>query len=200
MIYRGNNMNTNAERKAVYRPEDYTNSKIIVKDVFGMETYMESSVLEHNINFNSIRVPNNFMVDISGVNQVTVIIFTQNKLFHYFGTLNKFMSGSSVEILLFKGEIRENRLHPRYNLSVDGYVDALMFSGQTVPLRVPITVKSLNISGGGVLITAPTDAFFTGSEIRLILNVNETPTILYCSVLRVSSDEQGMSQYGCKLI
>ncbi len=193
-------MSVSQSKRAVYRPENFTGCRVIVKDAAEDKELLDSTILDHNLDFNTIRVLCQVAGTFERVSQVSLIVFTNKGLFFYHGTIFRSFYANSTEIALFRGENVENRGSPRFPLPAPGSIDSIVIAEQAVVLRTPLLVNSVNISSTGILITTLPEAFTLGQSFRVTLDVDGYRAPLFCRVVRILRLSHSLSQFGCTFI
>ncbi len=196
---KGVSMDTNKHVDDINYSIDFTNSRVILKNMDNDEKIADSKILEYHKEYHSIVVKLPLTAKIDS-DRFSVLILTSTNVIHYLGTLRKVFNLGYAEIALYKGEEKEERKAVRYPINVEGIVDALVVSNQIVKLNVPVSASLINISSTGVLVMALSDCLYIGSIFRLCVQIGDVETTLYCNVVRMSEVDITTAGYGCVIV
>ncbi len=181
---------------------DYSGSRVIIKDTNTQKIISDTKIIEYHKEFHSIlvRLPAEYN---ARTERFSLLIFTQNELVAYSGTIRKVFNLGYTEIALYSGKQKEDRKATRYSVNITGSVDALVFEieegkKKRLKLNKPLDVLVVNMSSSGVLIAAMPDCFRINTLVRLIVTLDNEKTTLYCKIVRFSNININDAQYGCK--
>jgi len=75
----------------------------------------------------------------------------------------------------------------------------LVTDSDSEPLQEPIQVMIENLSNTGMLIQSPDERFETGTLLQIEFNINGKNVMLYGEVVRLQTQLNDETKYGCKL-
>lgn len=129
---------------------------------------------------------------------VALLILSEEGVYEYLGTVKRVFA-DHIEIGLYKGKPKENRLAPRYEIHTEGRIKMITVLSQKVQLKEPIIVDVINISKKGVLIKTLPNTFYP--EIMFDLEImNQKELILTSLVVWVKNINAVESYYGCRFV
>ncbi len=179
---------------------NFENKRVIVKDAQDSATLIDARITTHNKQYHTVEIPVSDSVKKMLPAKVILIILLKDSIIHYYGTVRPTLAMGQVEVALYRGSEKEDRKHKRYNLMVNGVVDAMIIEGQTITLSKAIATTVINISRGGVLVRAESSSFLVGAILRLKINMNdEEETLLFCRVVRMNELTTTEAEFGCQL-
>lgn len=132
--------------------------------------------------------------------EVSLLVFAQNDIFEYFGTLKKPLVSNEFEITLYRGKKKEGRKNKRYDIAAKGVVREIDIEGQTVQLRKPIEITTQNISANGLLIEAMAGSFERKNRIIVEIDLGESKIRSQYEVVRIQNQSLWTEEYGCRHI
>lgn len=177
---------------------DYTGCKIIVHDIELDTTIAETYINEFNKSTHTVTIATSSLRDTIH-NRVSVLIFCNNTLYEYQGTLRKTdMLPGFIGIALYKGKPRENRTAVRYEVNTPAIVENFIITGKLVPLYIPQEVLVVNLSTVGCLILGNYHFFNVNTTFQLKLPLGHSDMLLKTTVLRINSVGDQAAEYGCK--
>ncbi len=177
---------------------DFSDCRVVVKESDRDEVYFESTVLIHDRHYHNIRV--SAPRGTKGRDKVSVVIFTEQEVVRYMGTMRRTGMAGVMEIALYAGETKEDRQAKRYTVNLPATVNGMVFSDQLVELEKPLEVIAGNISTSGVMLVAPSSSFYSDNIVRINIDTEKMKTVLFGLVVRVRSLGEGFDEFGCKFV
>ncbi len=182
-----------------YDSIDVTGCRVLITLTGESESY-ESVVLEDDKKARRIKVRAPFHMKEAFFSHADVLIYIGNQPIKCAGTFRQTVDREGLEIAIYNTSTKEDRRFPRYALSIDGSVDALMFGDQIVDLRKLIAVVAVNISSSGVLVRAGANTFTKGMMFRLRIESLNTKMLMACVVVRIDYIDYNQSNYACEFM
>ena len=178
--------------------KDLRDRRIIVKSLTDQRMIADTKILNYDAENNIVRVSAADIPD-RKCEQICALIFGDENLYEYVGSIRKTVIANEIEIMLGKSREKEDRKQSRYNISMTGTILSVIITDWNVTLRKPIEVETINISSNGVLFQADAGSFYMGSEFVLLLEVEGKAMRLKCEVVRIQNTTIGTEEYGCKV-
>ncbi len=172
-------------------------------EIFDLETNEiidRTRIISHDRKFHIIKMESNAKKEILKRVRISVVIFSSDKPFQFFGTARKSMGFNALEVALFQGREKEGRKYGRYDVNIAGVVDAIKTKTQLLEIARPLEIEVLNVSVGGMLIKTYPYCFDVGSAFRVKLSLNGNAREFSCIVMRVLGQTSISWQYGCEFI
>jgi len=178
--------------------KDLRGRRIIVKSLNDQKMIADTKISNYDAKNNIVRVS---AADIPNrkCEQICALIFGDESLYEYVGSIRNTIIANEIEILLGKSREKEDREQSRYNVSMMGTIPSVIITGWNVNLRKPIEVETINISSNGVLLQADAGSFYIGSEFMLLLEIEEKAMSLKCEVVRIQNSTIRTEEYGCRV-
>jgi hypothetical protein len=103
-------------------------------------------------------------------------------------------------LILFRGKEKENRREARYKCNFVAKITSLIRQNERYDLLTPTPVKIIDISRGGVRISAPAHTLRLNDKITFTMHFNEGDKTLTAMVVNfIDKKEVNISEYGCQL-
>lgn len=182
---------------------DLKNCRVLIKDVDGKRLLADTRITDYDIYKNIAKIrPSSLTVKAEEVKNgpISALVFCDNGLYEYSGSLRIVLIANEVEIKLFSGKQKESRKHLRYDIKLPGNVQALIIENQRILLRKPIEITSKNISKTGVLIQAMTGSFEPGDCLQLSLRLKDMEISGDYKVVRKQNGNLWTEEYGCRRV
>lgn len=176
--------------------------RVIIRDTAQAKTIVDSYIVDYDRTKNTISV-NTWKLDEYNNHNVSVLAFSAHGLYEYMGTVRRGYNvgtGRWVEIGLFRGKELENRAFARYTLQLEGKVEGVKISGLNMPMDQVVGVTTENISANGMLIKGPTKRFALNHELHIKLKMDGKDAIFNCVVVRIKELNDGLSEFGCRIL
>lgn len=175
---------------------DLTGRKAIIYDTNGEQTIAETTVLDFDREGQTItvRAP---ALDSGAYERVSILVLCEDGVHEYQGNVRGQSNPKEWEIALFRGRVKDSRANPRYVLKIPARVENLMFARRRVPLRAPLEVEVVNLSGAGVLLRAREGLLNIGTAFELRMQIAEAETVVSARVVRLTVLQADQIEYGC---
>lgn len=176
---------------------DFTMSKVVFYNEDGTVELAKTTVRSFDRRMQTIVVPRKSFRSEEG-DFVSVLFFHTAGLFEYRGTLHKNNSSpENLEIGIYKGKVKENRVAIRYAVNALAVVERYVFLNKLVSLRAPLHVKVLNVSSNGCLIQANPNFLNIGTTFQLQMEFSDSTVSFYAKVVRSKNLDKENSEFGC---
>lgn len=178
--------------------KDLRGRRIIIKSLDNQKMIADTRISNYDAENSIVRVS---AADIPNrkCEQISALIFGNESLYEYIGSIRKTVIANEIEILLGKSREKEDRSQSRYNISMIAAIPSMIITGWNVTLRQPIEVETINISSNGILFRADAGSFYIGSEFMLSLEIEGRAMSLKCEVIRIQNSTIRTEEYGCKV-
>ena len=114
------------------------------------------------------------------------------------GSLKSIRQGI-FEISIYGERQRDVRTSIRHTINASAVISDLVTDSDSEPLQEPIQVMIENLSNTGMLIQSPDERFETGTLLQIEFNINGKNVMLYGEVVRLQTQLNDETKYGCKL-
>lgn len=178
--------------------KDLKDCRIIIKSLESQEIIADTHILNYDVLNNIVRVSAVNIPD-KRYEKIYALIFGNEGLYEYIGTIKGTVIANEIEILLGKSRLKEDRKRFRYNISMTGTILSIIIDSWNITLRKPIEVKTINISSNGILFQADAGTFYIGNEFVLLLEIEEKIMELNCEVVRIQNSTIRTEEYGCRV-
>lgn len=135
-----------------------------------------------------------------GEREVSLLVFSKNELFEYFGNLKRVMIANEYEISLYSGGKKEDRKRKRYEIVAEGKVEGIVVNEQKIQLQKPIAFTTRNISADGLLIETMAGSFEKKNQIQVLIELGDNRLQGNYEVVRVQNQNLWTEEYGCRYI
>ncbi len=178
--------------------KDLRDRRIVIKSLEDQKIIADTNILNYDALNNIVRVSAANIPD-REYERIYALIFGNEGLYEYVGTIRGTVIANEIEILLGKSRMKEDRKRFRYNISMTGTILCIIIDGWNVTLRKPIKVQTINISSNGILFQADAGSFYLGNEFMLLLEIEEKVMGMKCEVVRIQNSTVRTEEYGCKV-
>ncbi len=179
---------------------DFTGCRVVIPmEDMGISSH-DSTIIEHDRQAHTIKIRTVGENNLNQMTHISVLIFVDDNILHFMGTVHKNPSPLVYDIAIYNGKRKEDRRHPRFDISSRGVVETLCISQQYIKLRMPLSVDVINISNCGALVRTLPNAFFKNHVFSLDLELNGSLMNFMCLVVRVNEIDDKTSNYGCEFI
>lgn len=179
-------------------PYDYTGSRAVIYDEEKHATIAKATVLDYQSATHTITVARSAFQQNNIPEHLSLLLIHDAAVYEYKGTVRKLgKTSEKLEIALYKGQEKEERAVMRYNVNTPGRVESLVMVGKQVPLSAPVDVIVCNISTQGCLVQGSVSCLNVGATFQLKVLTEDTPILLYPTVVRVIPQKGGVAQFGC---
>lgn len=179
---------------------DYTGKKIIVYDETTQKTIAETTILEYDRGKRLLTVDSRELT--CECEYVSVLIFGDNGLYEYKGSVRKSPVYGHISIALYKGKPKEDRAHTRYTVHAKASISQLVIGNRLVPIRTPVEMAVVNLSVNGILLRGYSNLMNVGTSFQLRLHLGgDNPALLNTTVVRIKKPASPDTdyEYGCRL-
>lgn len=174
------------------------NHRILIKNIENGELLADTKIIRFDTLANSVIISADSIAVKKHYN-ISAIVFAENSLYEFYGTMKGSVVENEVEVLLGKSKEKEDRKRTRYPVALDGYVNGIAIDGQMIALRKPIHIETINMSANGLLIKSDAGCFEIGDEFQAALDTEDKKIDLDCRVVRIHSNNMLTEEYGCKI-
>jgi len=174
------------------------NHRILIKRVKDGKIIADTKVLRYDSLRNSVVIDAGSLLKKKPYN-VNVLIFGDEKLYEFYGTITGVMVENEIEVLLGKTREKEDRKRTRYTVSMNGFVKVIQIKQQNIALRKPIVVVTINMSSNGILLRTGSGTFYVGSKFQILLEMEGRNMEFDCEVVRIQNSTPRTEEYGCRI-
>lgn len=174
------------------------NHRILIKRVNDGKIIADTKVLRYDSLRNAVVIDAGSLLKRKPYN-VNVLIFGDDKLYEFYGTITGVMVENEIEVLLGKTREKEDRKRTRYTVSMNGFVKVIQIKQQNVTLRKPIVIVTINMSSNGILLRTGSGTFFVGSKFQILLEIEGKRMEFDCEVVRIQNSTPRTEEYGCRI-
>lgn len=179
---------------------DYTGKKIIVYDETTQKTIAETTILEYDRGKRLLTADSREFA--CECEYVSVLIFDDNGLYEYKGTMRKSPVYGLISIALYKGKPKEDRAYTRYTVHAKASISQLVIGNKLVPIRTPVEMAVVNLSVNGILLRGYCNLMNIGTSFQLRLHLGEDNlALLNTTIVRIKKPDPPDTdyEYGCRL-
>lgn len=173
-------------------------SRVVVKSLKDNKIVVDSKIVDYNSFENVIYISASTVLSFN-LGKLGILIFTDKHLYEYQGILNDAICNNMYQIALAKGGTKECRTATRYNICLNGTVDAVYIDSVKIPLRVHIPVSTIDMSAVGVLLRSVARMLDKGITYHLIVNSPAGNLLMKFEVVRITYLDSMNAEYGCKV-
>lgn len=178
--------------------KEIKNHRIIIKNVEDDQTIADTKVTRYDSAVNSVIISAQSITD-KKFYRVYAIIFAENCLYRFYGSIRGVMRENEMEVLIGKCEAMEERQAVRYSIALDGSIEGVYIDGTKILLHRNIPIQAVDMSSSGILLKAEAGFFNIGEVYLLILNTNAGALRMQCEVVRIKNDGTLIEEYGCRI-
>ncbi len=118
--------------------------------------------------------------------------------YEYTGTAR--LKGGYRVIVLYRGEISENRHNPRFKVDASASIVSLVYDNKAYVLLSPLEVRIVNVSQSGVRFSAKHNTMSLGDSFELILPIGGVKQSLLAKVMNCVDVGPEATEYGCSFL
>ncbi len=107
------------------------------------------------------------------------------------------LRGGYRAIVLSRAEASEIRRSPHYKVNGQGMILSLIYDNKAYELLKPLCVQIVNISQGGVRVSAASNTLSVGDSFELSLLLSAQRKFLIAKVINSAETGPGTAEYGC---
>jgi len=175
---------------------DYTGCVVILFDKDGKTI---GSTLVKNNNKETLLMQVQSLPDQLSVGSTCrLLILTEPAPCEYQGRIVK--DGATNTIAMYHGRMRDDRRNRRIAVTAPAQIEFLVYDGQQYALHTPIKVTLINISRGGMRLSAPNDTLVRGSRFHAKVNIVNTEKSLAAEVVNMLDVDSERTEYGCRFL
>ncbi len=172
--------------------------RILIKEVKEGRIIADTKIIRYDSSRNAVVIDAGSLQKIKPYN-VNVLIFGDDKLYEFCGTITGIMTNNEIEVLLGKSREKEDRKRARYAVTMNGFVKVIKIKNQNITLRKPIVFVTVNMSSNGILLKTGTGTFFVGCRFQMLLEMEGKNMEFDCEVIRIQNSTPKTEEYGCKI-
>ncbi len=128
-----------------------------------------------------------------------VLIIAKPHPVEYLGTA-KLKGYFPKTIALYRGQEKESRKHPRYRIETFALIESVIYRDLAYPLSVPLAVRVVNISKGGLRLRTERDAMAKGDRFELSMEISGKREFFLIEVRNSVDIGTSESEYGCAFL
>lgn len=175
------------------------NRRILIKNAEGGQMIADTKILRFDSLTNSVYISADSLRD-RKYYSISAYIFAEDGLYEFSGTIRGVMVGDEIEVFLGKSKEKEDRARTRYPVAMAGNITHVFAGGRKIRLRKPMSIETINMSAGGVLMKADCGCFHIGDGFTLKLKVEEGEIELDCRAVRIQNSTMLTEEYGCRIL
>ncbi len=176
----------------------FKNHRILVKRITDGKVVADTRIKRYEPVTNSFVISADSLTEKSYY-QVTAMVFGEDDLYEFEGSIKGTVIENEVEISLGKRRKKEDRKRPRYRLSASGLVTEIYFEKHGIRLHKPMFFKTINMSSGGVLLRMDSGSFERGNRFKGVIPVEGRKLEFICEIVRTQNDNRLTEEYGCRI-
>ncbi len=178
--------------------KEIKNQRIIIKNVKDNRIIGDTKIIRYDSAVNSVYISAQSISD-KKFYQVSAVIFAENCLYNFCGSMRGVVRENEIEVFLGKCETKEDRQAVRYSLAFEGNIEGVYIDAVKVRFRKPIPVETVDMSSSGILLKAGTGFFQIGEKYSLLLKINDDTLKMHCEIVRIQNDGTLTEEYGCRI-
>lgn len=178
--------------------KEIKNQRIIIKNVKDNRIIADTKIIRYDSAVNSVYISAHSISD-KKFYQVSVVIFAENCLYNFSGSMRGVIRENEMEVFLGKCETKEDRQAVRYSLVFEGSIEGVYIDTAKVRFHKPISVETIDMSSSGILLRAGAGFFQIGEKYSLLLKIKEDLLKMQCEIVRIQSDGTLTEEYGCRI-
>ncbi len=113
---------------------------------------------------------------------------------------NAILKGGYRVIVLYRGEISENRHNPRYKVDAPASIVSLVYENKAYVMLAPLEVRIVNVSQSGVRFSAKHNTMSLGDSFEMILPIGGKKQSLLAKVMNCVDVDPETTEYGCSFL
>lgn len=178
--------------------KELKNRRIIIKDAEDDRTIADTEILSYDSMVDSILIPANSIPD-KKFYRVSAIIFAENSLYKFYGTIRGVSRGQGIEVFLSKRETEKERQATRYPVNLEGKIEGIYSDDKINMFHRAVPVHAVNMSSNGILLETDTRFFNIGEVYSLLLKTDIGTLKMQCEVVRIQETSFFSRDYGCRI-
>ena len=174
------------------------NCRVIIREQKKNNVLADTVILGHNLITNIIKVRASAMA-YRPKGPVELLVFLENKIYSYLGTVQGAVIANEMSIALYDGEQKKGRKFERYEIEADGRIEGVRIKNNMITLRKPIPVTIKNLSANGVLFKSVSGCLDVGMQLELYMDVTDAGMRYEYKVVRKQNGNPETEEFGCKM-
>ncbi len=173
------------------------NRRIMVRENSTGKLLADTKVLEAVSERNVVKIAANSVTDRKTA-EVKVLIFGEDALYEFEGTIRAGVLLNMIEVALSKGREKESRAETRYPIDSDGVIEAIIYKDKKVFLRKPVWIMVQNVSVNGLLIKTYAESLQQGDQIQVLIDIKGKKLRKKYEIVRRQEKTSWDEEYGCR--
>ncbi len=179
--------------------KEIKNHRIVIKNIENDQTIADTKVIRYDSAVNSVIISAQSIPD-KKFYRVYAIIFAENCLYKFYGTIRGVMRENELEVLIGKCETMEERQAVRYSIALEGSVEGVYIDEEKIFLHKSIPIEVIDMSSTGILLKAEAGFFNIGEIYFLMLKTNAGTLKMRCEIVRIKNGGEALTEeYGCRI-
>ena len=178
--------------------KEIKNHRIVIKNIEDNQTIADTKVIRYDSAVNSVIISAQSILD-KKFYQVYAIIFAENCLYKFYGTIRGVIRENEMEVLIGKCETMEERQAVRYSIALEGNIEGVYIDDEKILLHKSIPIEVIDMSSSGILLKAEAGVFTIGEIYSLIVYTNAGTLKMQCEIARIKSNGTLVEEYGCRI-
>ena len=166
------------------------NCRVIIREQKKNSVLADTVILGHNLLTNIIKVRE----------PVGLLVFLENKIYSYLGTVQGAVIANEMSIALYDEEQKKGRKFERYEIEASGKIEGVRIKNNMITLHKPIPVTIKNMSANGVLFKGISGCLDVGMQLQLYMDVTDSGMRYEYKVVRKQNSNPETEEYGCKMV
>ncbi len=178
--------------------KEIKNHRIVIKNAENDRIIADTKVIRYDSRVDSIIISAQSIRN-KKFYKVNAIIFAENCMYKFQGTIRGVMRENEIEVFIGKCEIMEERQAVRYPIALEGSIEGVYLDGKKVLFRKRIPIQAVDMSSSGILVRAETGFFNIGEFYSLFLKTNVGTLKMQCEIVRIKNNGTLTQEYGCRI-
>lgn len=178
--------------------KEIKNHRILIKNAEDDRTIADTEIISFDSDVNSILIPADSIQD-KKFYQISAIIFAENGLYKFYGTIRGVVRSRGIEVFLSKRETEKERRAARYPVDLKGKIEGVYTDGKINIFHKEIPVNAVNMSSHGILLKVETGFFQVGEVYSLLLKTDIGTLRMLCEIVRIHNADTRSREYGCRI-
>lgn len=178
--------------------KEVKNRRIIIKDAEDDRTIADTEIISYDSGTHSILISADSIRD-KRFHRICAIIFAENGLYKFHGTIRGTMRRQGIEVFLSKRETKKERRAVRYPVDLEGKIEGIYSDENIKMFHRAVPVHAVNMSSNGILLKTETRFFNIGEVYSLLLKTDIGTLKMQCEVVRIQETGFFSRDYGCRI-
>ncbi|MCL2203116.1 MAG: PilZ domain-containing protein [Defluviitaleaceae bacterium] len=176
---------------------DYTGNAVLIYTAEG-EYIQKSEIAQYNKRNFQLKLRGGLPSFMKEGDVYALLVLAEPSPREYEGRVE--VDKTDLVLVLYRGKEKESRRSSRYKVNFNAKIVSLVRHEEIFPLHTPLDAVVINISQGGLRISAPVNSLRKGDKMQIMVQFETTEKLMTALVTNYLDSNEYASEYGCGLM